>query len=244
MTLGETNPRILHADQEHTGLRTAVFALLFLSLIVAFLGLRALLRAVGTDWIVDYAFALSCFGAFPVAVGIIWVAERYMKQVWPSGRTVTLISNGVTVQTEAGNQVTLTQEQGVVPLAWHFDLQGWQRGGRERRVPQNWTCLAVELKASKEQIIVFTYLPPDQADQWLGQKTPFAFHQIHPQRIYDSSWRKRLAGPRRPEIPAEIITGKDGPYWLAERRRWIDGFELPPEEFETFMNHIQTTLEL
>ena len=32
--------------------------------------------------------------------------------------------------------------------------------------------------------------------------------------------------------------------WLAERHRWTDGFELPPKEFEQFMNHIQTALKL
>ncbi|WP_420631462.1 hypothetical protein [Candidatus Leptofilum sp.] len=240
----QTYPKVLHADQEHAGLRTAVFALLFLSLILAFFGLRALLGAVGTGWMAEYAFALSCFGAFPVAVGVIWVAEKYMKKHWPSGRTVTLTPDSVSIQTENSKQVALNQAQGIVPLAWHFDLRGWQRVGRERQVPQSWLCLAVELKAGKQNVIVFTYLPPSQAERWLENDAEPTFHQIQPQRVYDSSLRKRLAAPQRPEIPAEIITSKDGPYWLAERRRWLDGFELPPEEFEIFMNHLQTTLKL
>lgn len=224
-------------------MRTAVFILLFLSLILAFWGLRALLTGID-GWVSEYAFALSCFGAFPVSVGVIWVVEKVLKERWPSGRFVTLLADGVTVQTESGSSVTLTTTQNIVPMAWYFDLRGWQRGGRERRLPQNWFCLAVELKAGKEHIIIYTYLPPGQAQRWLEPVGSPNFHQIHPQNVYDNSLRKRVAGPSRPEIPAEIITSKDGPYWLAERRRWIEGFELPEPEFETFMNHIQTALKL
>ncbi|GJM41637.1 MAG: hypothetical protein DHS20C20_19190 [Ardenticatenaceae bacterium] len=244
MNLSQSYPKILHADQEHSGLRTAVFILLFLSLFLAFFGLRGLLGALGAGWVVEYSFVLSCFGAFPVAIGVIWAAERYMKQVWPSGRSVILTPDGITVQAENGAKVTLSQQHGIVPLAWYFDFKGWQRGGRERRIPDNWFCLAVELKTGKENIIVYTYQPPTEAMGWLESKLTPDFYQIHPNRVYDSSLRKRLAGPSRPEIPPEIITSKEGPYWLAERRRWMDGFELPPQEFELFMKHIQENLQL
>jgi hypothetical protein len=243
MTSTQTYPQVLHADQEHSGLRTAVVFLLFLALMLAYFGLRALLGAVGTGWVLDYAFALSCFGSFPVAISIIWGAEKVMKQYWPSGRFVTLTPEGITTQAEAGESVTLTKNQKPLPLAWYFELRGWQRGGRERRVPQSWLCLAVELKAGKEHIIIYTYLPPNQAQQWTAVKEPVLFHKIFPQNVYDNSIRKRLAGPSRPEIPPEVITGKDGPYWLAERRRWIEGFELPRQEFELFMTHIQAILK-
>ncbi|MEZ4594385.1 MAG: hypothetical protein R3D55_25065 [Chloroflexota bacterium] len=224
-------------------MRTAVFILLFLSLFLAFFGLRAVLNSID-GWVAEYAFALSCFGAFPISVGVIWVVEKVLKERWPSGRFVTLLADGVSVQTESGSVVTLTQSQNMLPMAWYFDLRGWQRGGRERRVPQNWYCLAVELKAGKEHIIIYTYLPPNRAQRWLDSQLAPTFYQIHPQKVYDNSLRKRIAGPSRPEIPPEIITSKDGSYWLAERRRWIEGFELPEPEFETFMNHIQTNLKL
>lgn len=244
MASTQTYPTVLHADQEHAGLRTAVFALLFISLVLAFFGLRALFSSFGTTWMAEYAFALSCGGAFPLAVGVIWAAEQYMKRHWPSGRTVTLLGNGIQVQTETGETVALTQDQGVVPLGWYFSLRGWQRGGRERRVPQDWLCLALELKASKDQIIVYTYLPEDKVQLWLNTKTNVSFHKIYPTDVYDNSMRARLKGPGRPEIPAEVITGKDGKYWLAERRRWTEGFELPAPEFEIFIDHIQMILKL
>lgn len=242
MSLSQPYPQVLHADQEHSGLRTAVFVLLFISLILAFLGLRAALNAID-GWISEYAFALSCFGAFPVSVGVIWMAEKYLKQRWPSGRTVTLLADGVSVQTESGSAVTLTQAKEIVPMAWYFDLRGWQRGGRERRVPQNWYCLAVELKAGKEHLIVYTYLPPNLAQPWFESTQKPAFHQIHPQNVYDNSLRKRMTGTAAGNSSRNYY-GQRWLYWLAERRRWIEGFDLPAPEFESFMNHIQTNLKL
>ena len=110
-------------------------------------------------------------------------------------------------------------------------------------MPRNWLCLAVALKEGKKQITVYTYLPPRQARSWLeAENGRIQFHQISPKDVYDNSIRSRMSAPSRPEIPAAVLTGADGEYWLAERRRWTEGFELPPKEFEQFMSHIQTTL--
>ena len=237
----QTNPTVLHADQEHTGLRTAVFFLLFVSLVLSFLGIRALLISLGAF---DYAFIASCGGALPVALGIIWVVEKLLKRYWPSGRSVTLTHNGLQMKTQQDAQWEITQAHEPIPLFWYFDLRGWQRGGRERRVPRNWLCLAVDLKSGKKEAVVYTFVPKDKASIWLNREDGIHFHEISPRDVYDNSLRSRMGGPTRPEIPAAVLTGKDGKYWLAERHRWTDGFELPPKEFEQFMNHIQTILKL
>ena len=243
MASTQTFPKILHADQEHAGLRTAVFVLLFISFILAFFGIRALLTALSDSGTPDYAFVASCGGALSLALGLVWVAEKVMKQYWPSGRAVVLTRDGVQTKAEEAESVKLNDENDVEPTAWYFDMRGWQRGGRERRVPRTWLCLAVELKADKKQISVYTYMSPRQARSWLeAENGRIHFHNISPKDVYDSSIRARMSGPSRPEIPADVLTGDDGQYWLAERRRWTEGFELPPKEFEQFMDHIQTTL--
>ena len=245
MASTQTTSTVLRADQEHAGLQTAVFLLLFISLVAAFFSIRALLTALSDSRTPDYAFVASCAGALPLALGLVWVAEKVMKQYWSSGRAVVLTHDGVQAKTDEAELVELGRGSGVEPFAWHFDMRGWQRGGRERRVPRTWLCLAVELKADKKQITVYTYLPPGQAQTWLdAENGRLQFHKISPKDVYDNSIRARMSGPRRPEIPAAVLTGADGKYWLAERRRWTEGFELPPKEFEQFMNHIQTTLEL
>ncbi|MAT97268.1 MAG: hypothetical protein CL608_09015 [Anaerolineaceae bacterium] len=245
MASTQTYPKILHADQEHAGLRTAVFVLLFISFILAFFGIRALLTALSDAGTPDYAFVASCGGALPLALGLVWVVEKLMKQYWPSGRAVVLTQDGVQTKAEGAEPIKLDAANDVEPTAWHFDMRGWQRGGRERRLPRTWLCLAVELKAEKKQISVYTYMPSQQADSWLdAENGRIQFHKISPKDVYDNSIRSRMSGPSRPEIPAAVLTGADGKYWLAERRRWTEGFELPPKEFEQFMDHIQTTLEL
>ena len=236
-------PKVLHADQEHSGLRSVIFVLLFVMLLAAFFGIRALLGALSPDGLPDYAFAISCGGAFPIALGAVWFVEQLLKQYWPSGRSITLTSGGVETKNEEDQTVQIGKGGDVAPLFWYFDLRGWQRGGRERRVPRNWLCLAVEIKEKKKQAIVYTYLSPQKAKRWLEEGNGrFQFHQIFPREVYDSSIRARMRGPSRPEIPTAVLTGDDGNYWLAERRRWTEGFELPPKEFEQFMSHIQAHL--
>jgi len=245
MASTQTYPIIIHADQEHAGLRTAVFVLFFVTLVAVYLGIRALLTALSDSGTPDYAFIVSCGGALPLALGLVWVAEKVMKQRWPSGRAILLTREGIQAKTEEAELIDLDQNSDVEPIAWYFDMHGWQRGGRERRVPRSWLCLSVELKAGKKQISVYTYIAPREAQTWLDSEDGrIQFHKISPKDAYDNSLRARMSGPSRPEIPAAVLTGADGKYWLAERRRWTEGFELLPKEFEQFMNHTQTTLKL
>ncbi len=245
MASTQTTPIVLHADQEHAGLRTAVFILLFVTLVAAFFGIQALLTALSDAGTPDYAFVASCGGALPLALGLVWLAEKVMKQRWPSGRAIVLTPDGVQTKAAEDSLVTLSQKSEVESVAWYFAMRGWQRGGRERRVPRTWLCLAVELKAGKKRITIYTYLSPLQARSWLDvDNGRLQFHKISPKDVYDNSIRSRMKGPSRPDIPAAVLTGADGKYWLAERRRWTEGFELPPNAFEQFLDHIQATLKL
>lgn len=234
---------VLYADQEHSGLRTAVFVLLFITLVLVYLAIRALIVALNPEGLPDFTFAMACGGAFPIALGIVWLAEKVMKKYWPSGRSVTLTNDGMMVQAESGKPKRISLASEPTALFWTFSLKGWQRGGRERRVPRNWVCLAAQIQASKNRAIVYSYLPKNKAQKWLDLKEgQVKFYEIFPKEVYDNSISSRLKGPSRPEIPAAVLTGKSGSYWLAERHRWQEGFELPPKEFEQFMNHVQTTL--
>ncbi len=245
MTSSPTYPTVLQADQEHAGLRTAVFILLFITLLVAFFGIRALILSLSASGSPDYAFIMACGGAFPVALAVVWLAEKLMKRYWPSGRFVTLTSSGLELHLEEDRDLEFTSSDEVVPLFWYFSLRGWQRGGRERRIPRTWLCLAVELKAGKQQAVVYTFLPRSGAEKWLSSASGRGqFQEIFPKEVYDNSIGSRMTGPSRPEIPSAILTGKMGKYWLAERRRWTEGLELSPKAFEQFMNHIQTNLQL
>lgn len=243
MMASNDDATVLHADQEHSGLRTAVFGLLFVTLLLAYFGIRALIGAFSPGDLPDFTFVIACGGAFPIALALVWLAEKGLKRRWPSGRFVVLTNDGVQIETKEEEPVQFNRSNGLVSLFWTFDLSGWQRGGRERRVPRNWICLAAQISSGKNQAVVYTYSPKSQAQNLIDMSDgQLNFHEIFPKEIYDNSIRSRLSGPSRPEIPAAVLTGKSGQYWLAERRRWQEGFELPLKEFEQFVTHIQTKL--
>ena len=85
MTTAETPRQILHADQEHSGLRTVVFLSLFVALGLVFLLLRNLLPDLLPVNLDDYAPFLSCVLAIPVALTIVWGVELLLKRFWHSG---------------------------------------------------------------------------------------------------------------------------------------------------------------
>lgn len=189
----------------------------------------------------DYAGFLACLGALPIALSIAWVVEEVLKRSWHSGREVVLEETAVSLNLPHKPTIRLTWGDSLTQLNWFFRLQGYPRGGRERRVPEKWVCLASELRQDNQRIIVHTYVAPGQAKTWLDNKEVRpTFHEIHPIEVYTKSWRERLAPPERPsEIPAKVLSGGDGRYWLAEKRRWELSVELTPADFQTLMQVIQ-----
>lgn len=242
MTGPTASPIVLHADQEHSGLRTLLFILLFAGVWLGYQLSLALLRRFAPQPIADYAVPLACLTGIPLGLVVIWSAENILKRVWHSGNTVTLeAANGghVYVQTRDGATQSFRLEKNLTMTNWFFRLSGYPRGGRERRVPGKWLCLASELQQDDDRVVVYTFLPPKRAAVWTDKSTVSAdFEQIYPANLYDNSLRSRMAAPTRPEIPAEILRGKSGRFWLAERRRWVNGLELTPADFETYMRFV------
>jgi hypothetical protein len=70
---------------------------------------------------------------------------------------------------------------------------------------------------------------------------PFRFQKINPVEVYDTLFRR----PFCPTCPTRyhsirVLSGKNGRYWLAEQRRWTEGLELTREDFEIFLQYLQT----
>jgi hypothetical protein len=40
-------------------------------------------------------------------------------------------------------------------------------------------------------------------------------------------------------VTTDLLRGKDGRFWLAEQRRWQQGIELTPDDFETFIDYVR-----
>jgi len=231
-------PLILHADREHSGIRAVILLALIVFLWISFIAARLALAALFPQS--DYLGLLSCLSAFPLALLLVWVLEQGLKRVWPSGRKLMLDESGIRVQAPGHGERVFVWSGNLTNLNWFFRLSGFARGGHERRVPKQWLCLACQIQQDENRVIAYTFMPMKRAAAIIQAEHPAArFNQIFPAEVYDTSFRSRIGPPTRPEIPTSVLASHDGRYWLAERRRWNEGFELAPADFETLLGHLQ-----
>ena len=165
--------RILHANPEHGGLRIAVILTIVAGLIGGFLLIRLLLGWFAQDsLLMEFATVISCMGAIPIALGIAWAVEEYLKKTWSSGLEIELGENalrfaGGLKENSQRDVRTFALDQRVNLTNWYFKLKGYSKAGRERRVSDKWYCLASQIQQNGERLITFSYLPPDKAQVWI-----------------------------------------------------------------------------
>lgn len=237
MKAPEKTSVIFHADQEHSGIRLVIFITLFVGLFAGFRLLTVVLDALATPSWADYVTFLSCLGSLPLALLMVWGLEKLLKRVWHSGLSLVLDGRGVRVDDRRkGAMPRPVDEQDLLwsaPISqvrWYFQLKGYPRGGRERRVSDKWLCLAAELQQEDNRLSVFTFVPPQKAVAWT-EDARAGFRRINPAELYEKSVRSRIGPPTRPTLPPHLLQTKDARYWLAERRRWEQGIELSPDDF-------------
>jgi hypothetical protein len=207
-----------------------------MSFILFYFLLKAYFDSLPPDGIGDYALALGCIGALPISLGIGAAGEYFLKKRWRSGRQVKLGGQGLTVVRDAQDEIFVEWSRRANQVLWHFPLKGYPRGGRERRVPGNWLCLACQMQQDDHRFIVFSLMSSKHAEPLLEK---YRFHRINLADFFDSNSVKNwLSAPSRPSLPANMLTGKEGPYWLAERRRWQEGMELTQQDFELFLQEV------
>lgn len=243
MSAPQRTPITLHADPDHTGIRVVIFVALFVGLLAGFWLVSRLLRAIApAEWL-DYAVFLSCVGAIPVALLLIWGLERLLKRVWHSGLSISLDGRGLYVDDRRdgarpapADVPAMTWTANMSVLKWAFRLGGYPRGGRERFVSAKWMCLAAELQQDEARLSVYTFAPPEVAAEVTGNGRN-GFHVLNLAELYTTSMRQRVGPPERPSIPQRLLQSKDARYWLAERRRWEFGIELKLDDFNTLLRH-------
>jgi hypothetical protein len=250
MTQSGQPSKILHANPEHGGLRFVVIIVLLLGLILGFIMIQLLLSLLAANTIlIEFSTILSCAGAILLALGIAWATEIYLKRAWPSGNMLLLGDSELVFQMgkrgqsqteEDFKKIVFNWSKNLNLTRWYFDLSGYPRAGRERRVSSKWLCLACQLQQDEARLILFSYLPPEEAAVWTeNRRLVEPFHSISLAHLYSESGKKIRGAATRPKIPASMLTGSDGPYWLAEQKRWQEGLELTQEDFATFMEYIE-----
>lgn len=148
---------------------------------------------------------------------------------------------GATATLPDGQQITLDWSLRSYATKWYFSLKGFPRGGREKRIPASYYCLACQVQQDEDRLIVYGYFPKKRAARWLHVG---AYFEIKPGDYYeDNPLRKWFRSPDRPDVPTSALTGKMGPYWMGERRRWKQGLELTVDDFEIFIDKISLHVE-
>ena len=250
LAMDATNPSqtILHADPEHQGLRNSIIVILIFGVIIGFFVIRALILWLGAGSLIsEFAFFLSCMGSILLALGLTFGFEALLKRRWHSGIDVVIDADQVELtfekrpssQPQPNNQAVIWANR-INQTCYYFPLNDYSRSGREKRLSDKWFCFVCELHQDDNRINVFAYLSPAQANIWTADDSLMEpFHKINQKTLYADKSRFRFGPPTRPEIPNEILTGKDGRFWLAERRRWQRGVELTAVDFETFMQTVK-----
>lgn len=76
MSVAGMAPVTLHADQEHSGIRLAIFIALFVGYYLGFRIVFVLLETFAPPSIADYSTFLACIGGLPIALLLVWGLEK------------------------------------------------------------------------------------------------------------------------------------------------------------------------
>lgn len=226
---------VFHLDPEHSGVRLAVILILLVSLVVAFVAINYLLRVTAPD--LNTTVILACLGALPVSLLFSAIGEWYLKRNWHSGRKLIVEPERITLQFPDGGNKQINRHKKMNQLWWRVPLAGYARGGRERRIPATWSCVAAQLQQDETRVVAYCFARPKRLEEWLNR---YEFARLYPDDVYKTSFRSRLGAPGRPELPADVIAGPKGQFWLAERNRWRFGVELTEDDFEELLNLVRT----
>jgi hypothetical protein len=180
-------------------------------------------------WIIGYfVFAAIIPGAglnliaialgFGVAYGVTTLAERMMKQRWPSTRAVIVADDGVRLMRKGKLEQEMRADQPINQIWWRFTIS------RRSRVSKGWYMLACALEHEDNYLTVYTFVPPKEFEQFHRAQ---AFPQLATQKEPSRKTDLRLAGEQR--------RLRD-----AERHRWIHGAEMSADDFKRFVEEVHS----
>lgn len=230
--------KTFHLDHEHRGVRYSVILILLVSFVAAFVAINAILGAVAPE--LNTSIILSCLGAVPVCLSFSALGEWYLKRHWHSGRMLIVAPDTITIRFDDAGDRQMARDKHINTLWWEIPLAGYTRGGRERRIPSKWNCVAGQLQQDGTRIVVYCYADPKRVRAW---RERYEFERLKPEDVYNTSFSARFGSPDRPELPSEVIAGKQGRQWLAERNRWRDGLEMTRDDFEQFLEMMRAPRE-
>lgn len=151
-----TTTLTLAVDSEHSGIRLAgcgsLIAAFFLTLLIV-------------SQIPGMPFFIGVVVSAVVAVSVSYVAEKVLKERWPSGRVLHASPSAIAIHKQSAVERTVDPQQQVNVLAWHFKVE------RGSRVKKGWLVLGLSLEQEGEYVPVYAFASPHDFE-----KLPLAGH--------------------------------------------------------------------
>ena len=200
-----------HVDAEHGRLRLVVLLL--------FLGVWLISYFIFANLVVSNGLNLiAVVFSFAVAYVVTNLVEKQLKTRWPSGRTITVDSEGVRLARSGQQEQEMRADQAVNQLYWRFTVR------KRSRVPKGWLMYACALEHEEKHLTVYTFLPPSSVEDYDRARlfTPLTGKKDAPGRT-----DLRLAGEQR--------RLRD-----AENYRWLNGAEMSADDFKRYVEQLHS----
>jgi hypothetical protein len=208
------NRLAIPVDNEHGALRLTVVLTFIFVWIGSFFVFSLLIPNDG----ISLLAGVIGFGA---AYGMTATFERYLKRHWPSGRVVQIDQGGVKLERKGNLQQEMMSEDPVNVLLWSFKIPK-QRG----RVQKGWSMLACGLEYDNQYLTIYTFMSPKEFETFDMAKS---FKTLLAKRKGKNDAREDLR-----------VAGEQRRLRDAENYRWLNGGEVTPSDFITYLTQIKT----
>jgi hypothetical protein len=206
-------------DVEHAGIRLAVPVLTVGGFVIGYFVSSWLLRGL------DQEAPVGCIAVVSgIVLGVLAavLADRFLKPLWPSGRTLRLTSDGLYLRDRRKNRDTetrITWDQRVNLVAWRFTVER-----RSARVQKGWVMLGMKLLQDEAQIVLYTFMPDKDANA-----LP-TYHVFTP-LVSRAALSKGELSLREASEQRRLLKAED--------ERWHDGAEVRREDFAAVLDAIK-----
>jgi hypothetical protein len=210
--------RVMVVDAEHFGVRFLLPVLIVILTLVSYFIFVAVFGAILPEG------ANPACAALPLGIVMLFgggfVLERVLKRLFPSRRYAILSDDALMVHDERHNPPESTRVEwtkNVNVLAWRFDVK------RRTRVPKGWYCMALRLLQDETEMILYTFMPPEEAEAVRGYR---CFVRLRPRKETESNTDLRAVADQRRLLKLESA-------------RWYNGAELGSDDFHAVLSVLE-----
>ena len=211
--------RLIKIDAEHARNRFLIPFVMIGMVLVVHLGGMSLLSGALSEGSEATCLVLLADASALIVAG--YLAERALRRVFPSRRLATLSSEGLVVTDGRRNPPHVARfawDKTVNAKAWHFTIRQ-----RRSRVRKGWHCMALHLLQDEEEAILYTFMPPQEAEAAVGYRN---FVRLRSRQDAHSNTDLGAAAEQ-----LRLLKLEDA--------RWLDGAEISREDFGAVLATLQ-----